>query len=141
MYLYGEIATWIAPDFEVLKNKEPSLFISSWCEMIYPSSKWRRNVYKSNKKTGRKCDGILFDNNSKIERLVFENVCSPGKTKPPKYHRYVKRLDSLKKLNYFLTSRILKNFRDHFVTRLILFVRDSGLTDKGMQKYLGNISY
>ncbi|UZO07953.1 uncharacterized protein OCT59_028222 [Rhizophagus irregularis] len=53
---------------------------------------------------------------SKIERLVFENVCSPGKTKPPKYHR------------------------DHFVTRLILFVRDSGLTDKGMQKYLGNIS-
>ncbi|PKC60099.1 hypothetical protein RhiirA1_540076 [Rhizophagus irregularis] len=24
---------------------------------------------------------------SKIERLVFENVCSPGKTKPPKYHR------------------------------------------------------
>uniref|UniRef100_U9T592 Uncharacterized protein n=1 Tax=Rhizophagus irregularis (strain DAOM 181602 / DAOM 197198 / MUCL 43194) TaxID=747089 RepID=U9T592_RHIID len=67
--------------------------------------------------TGRKCDGILFDNNSKIERLVFENVCSPGKTKPPKYHR------------------------DHFVTRLILFVRDSGLTDKGMQKYLGNISY
>ncbi|GBB90071.1 hypothetical protein RclHR1_16970003 [Rhizophagus clarus] len=81
-------ATWIAPDFEVLKNKEPSLFISSWCEMIHPSSKWRRrNVYKSNKKTGRKCDGILFENNSKIERLVFENVCSPGKTKLPKYHR------------------------------------------------------
>src|SRR5947207_4735942 len=106
-------ATWIAPDFEVLKNKEPSLFTSSWCEMIHPSSKWRRqNVYKSNKKTGRKCDGILFVNNSKIERLVFENVCSPKKEKLPKYHRYVKRFDSWKHLNYFLTNRILEIFRD-----------------------------
>lgn len=49
-------ATWIAPDFEILNNKDSGLFNSSWCEMIYPSSKWRRrNVYKSNKKTGRKC--------------------------------------------------------------------------------------
>src|SRR6266498_4364326 len=101
-------ATWIAPDFEVLKNKEPGLFTSSWCEMIHPSSKWRkRNVYKSNKQTGRKCDGIRFVKNSKIERLIFENVCSPKKEKYPKYRRYV-RFDSWKRLNYFLINRILK---------------------------------
>src|ERR1051325_2999514 len=85
-------ATWIAPDFEILKNKDPDLFNSSWCEMIHPSSKWRRqNVYKSNKKTGRKCDGILFIKSSAIERLVFENVCSPKKEKRPKYYKCVKR--------------------------------------------------
>ncbi|CAI2193762.1 17392_t:CDS:2 [Funneliformis geosporum] len=81
-------ATWIAPDFEILKSKDPGLFDSSWCEMIHPSSKWRRrNVYKSNKKTGRKCDGILFIKSSAIERLVFENVCSPKKEKLPKYYK------------------------------------------------------
>ncbi|CAG8511372.1 11274_t:CDS:10, partial [Ambispora leptoticha] len=81
-------ATWIAPDFEILKNKDPGLFNSSWCEMIHPSSKWRRqNVYKSNKKTGRKCDGIIFIKSSTIERLVFENVCSPKKEKHLKYYK------------------------------------------------------
>ncbi|CAG8598443.1 9274_t:CDS:2, partial [Acaulospora morrowiae] len=81
-------ATWIAPDFEILKNKDPGLFNSSWCEMIHPSSKWRRrNVCKSNKKTGRKCDGILFIKSSTIERLVFENVCSPKKENRPKYYK------------------------------------------------------
>jgi len=81
-------AVWIAPDFEILKNKDPGLFESSWCEMIHPSSKWRRrNVHKSNKKTGRKCDGILFIKSCAIERLVFENVCSPKEEKWPKYYR------------------------------------------------------
>ncbi|CAJ0763736.1 9716_t:CDS:2, partial [Entrophospora sp. SA101] len=32
-------ATWIAPGFEVLKNKGPDIFTNSWCEMIHPSSK------------------------------------------------------------------------------------------------------
>ncbi|CAG8579862.1 18290_t:CDS:2 [Acaulospora morrowiae] len=81
-------ATWIAPDFEILKKKDPDLFNSSWCEMIHSSSKCRRrNAYKSNKKIGRKCDGILFIKSSTIERLVFENVCSPKKENRPKYYK------------------------------------------------------
>ncbi|CAI2189791.1 17481_t:CDS:2 [Funneliformis geosporum] len=110
-------ATWIAPDFEILKSKDPGLFDSSWCEMIHPSSKWRRrNVYKSNKKTGRKCDGILFIKSSAIERLVFENVCSPKKEKLPKYY-------------------------NHFVMLSILCAKDFGQIGKEMWKSPGNITF
>ncbi|KAF0510822.1 proteophosphoglycan ppg4 [Gigaspora margarita] len=85
-------ATWIAPDFEILKSKNPELFTSSWCEMIHPSSRWiRQNVYKSNKKAGRKCDGILFIKNSLLERLVFENVSPPKMNKRPKYYSDLKK--------------------------------------------------
>ncbi|CAH1768827.1 6134_t:CDS:2, partial [Entrophospora sp. SA101] len=66
-------ATWIAPDFELLKGNEPDLFTSSWCEMVHPSSKWRRQlVYGSNKKASRKCDG---------KQGELWRVCLAGKDK------------------------------------------------------------
>ncbi|CAJ0923978.1 22109_t:CDS:2 [Entrophospora sp. SA101] len=75
-------ATWIAPDFELLKGNEPDLFTSSWCEMVHPSSKWRRQlVYGSNKKASRKCDGALRREIDFRKQGELWRVCLAGKDK------------------------------------------------------------